>query len=96
MFATSPVRQAWRTAALLLATILVGCAEATDPVAPLALTRPHAQVGPATVVTNTDDDGPGSLRQALLDTPDGGVIQFDPSIAGQVIALSTGRLIINK
>jgi hypothetical protein len=47
-------------------------------------------------VTNTDDDGPGSLRQALLDTPDGGVIQFDPSIAGQVIALSTGRLIINK
>jgi len=36
-------------------------------------------------VTNTDDSGPGSLRQAIADAPDGSVIQFDASIAGKTI-----------
>ncbi|MGH7849882.1 MAG: hypothetical protein ACREOP_06260, partial [Thermodesulfobacteriota bacterium] len=38
-------------------------------------------------VTNTDDSGPGSLRQAVLDTPPGGVVDFDPSLAGSTITL---------
>ncbi|MGH7892100.1 MAG: hypothetical protein ACREN0_07505, partial [Thermodesulfobacteriota bacterium] len=38
-------------------------------------------------VTNTNDSGPGSLRQAVLDTPPGGVVDFDPSLAGSTITL---------
>lgn len=44
------------------------------------------------VVTNTDNAGPGSLRQAVLDagfsmTPD--TITFDPSLSGSTITLSS-------
>jgi hypothetical protein len=41
------------------------------------------------VVSTTADDGPGSLRQAIADVPDGGTIGFDPALAGQKIALAT-------
>ena len=55
--------------------------------------RPHA----ATItVTNTNDSGPGSLRQALADVPDGGTIQFNPALNGQTITLTSAELIINR
>src|SRR5205814_6353445 len=55
--------------------------------------RPHA----ATItVTTTNDSGPGSLRQALADVPDGGTIQFDPALNGQNITLTSAELVINK
>lgn len=38
-------------------------------------------------VTNTNDSGPGSLRQAILDTPPGGIVDFDPSLNGSTITL---------
>lgn len=38
-------------------------------------------------VTNTNDSGPGSLRQAILDTAPGGIVDFDPSLAGSTITL---------
>ena len=46
-------------------------------------------------VQNTQDDGTGSLRQALRGICAGGSIDFDPSLAGQSIVL-TSSLVINK
>ena len=47
------------------------------------------------VVMNTNDSGPGSLRQAIVDAAPGNVIYFDPTLAGQTITLAS-QLIINK
>jgi hypothetical protein len=47
-------------------------------------------------VTNTNDNGPGSLRQALVDSQDGDTIDFDPSLKGQTISLTSAELVINK
>ena len=83
-------RRLWRL--LPLAAIgLYGCTDAQDPVAPRLGARPHALEAPVITVTNTDDSGPGSLRQAIVDasaTP-GTVIHFDPTVAGQTIVLSS-------
>jgi dockerin type I repeat protein/parallel beta helix pectate lyase-like protein len=56
---------------------------------------------PAPVVTNTNDSGPGSLRQALADADNGDTITFNfgtrphaPAIA-DVITLTSGELIID-
>src|SRR5437899_10007857 len=45
------------------------------------------------VVTNTNDSGPGSLRQALADVNDGDTITF--AVTG-AISLTSGELVINK
>src|SRR5215216_2935253 len=47
-------------------------------------------------VINTNDSGPGSLRQALVDSHDGDTIDFDPSVKGQTISLTSAELVINK
>ena len=47
-------------------------------------------------VTNTNDNGPSSLRQALADANDGDTINFDVSLKGQTIALTSGELVIDK
>jgi hypothetical protein len=47
-------------------------------------------------VTNTNDSGLGSLRQALVDSNDGDTIDFDPSLQGQTISLTSAELVINK
>jgi parallel beta-helix repeat protein len=46
-------------------------------------------------VTNLDDAGAGSLRQAILDTPAGGTVDFQPGLSG-TITLTSGELLINK
>jgi hypothetical protein len=48
------------------------------------------------VVTNTNDSGPGSLRQALVDANDGDTIDFDSSLNGQTITLTSGQLVLDK
>ena len=40
-------------------------------------------------VINTNDSGPGSLRQALFDAKEGDTIAFDSLLNGQKIALSS-------
>jgi hypothetical protein len=47
-------------------------------------------------VTNNADSGAGSLRQAISSASAGDTINFDSSLAGQVILLTSGTLTINK
>jgi hypothetical protein len=49
----------------------------------------------ATSVTNTNDSGAGSLRQAITDTASNGTITFDPAVAG-TITLTSGELVISN
>lgn len=43
----------------------------------------------AVTVSNTNDAGAGSLRQAIIDTPASGVVDFAPGLSGQTITLSS-------
>ena len=61
---------------------------------PCATPTPTAT--PTSRVTNTNDSGPGSLRQALADANGGDTINFDPAINGRNIGLTTGELVIDK
>jgi beta-glucanase (GH16 family) len=47
----------------------------------------------AITVTNSNDSGDGSLRQALEDIAIGGTISMDPSLAGSTILLTSGPLV---
>lgn len=96
MFPTAPARHAWRVASLLTATLIVACSDASAPDARPMPTTPFAQVGQALIVTNTNDSGPGSLRQTIIDAVDGDVIHFDPDIAGQTIVLGKHLTIAGK
>lgn len=46
-------------------------------------------------VMNTNDSGAGSLRAALAAAADGDTINFDPSVNGQTITLTSGQLSVN-
>ena len=47
-------------------------------------------------VINTNDSGPGSLRQALVDANNGDMINFDAALKGQTVTLTTAELVITK
>jgi len=47
-------------------------------------------------VTDTGNLGAGTLRQAVKDAADGDIINFDPSLNGQIITLSTSEINIDK
>src|SRR5262249_42735732 len=47
-------------------------------------------------VINTNDSGPGSLRQALAHANDGDTIDFDSSLNGQRITLTSDQLVVNR
>jgi len=87
MLAAFPRRLGWLGLAVPLAfgACRTDDVTSTSPEAPTTL--PFA-TGATLTVTNTDDAGPGSLRQALADAEAGAVIQFDPGIAGQTIVLA--------
>ena len=55
----------------------------------LLWTPPPAHAQSTVVVTNANDAGAGSLRQAIADAPAGGVILFDNSLSGATIRLAT-------
>ncbi len=46
----------------------------------------------ALTVTNANDSGPGSLRQAIVDAAAGDAIEFDPGLTGRTITLTSGSL----
>jgi len=89
MLAETPMRWLKRTLPLV-PIAFYGCSDPAAPVAPRMDARVHSLTAPVITVTNTDDSGPGSLRQAISDAnaTSGTVIQFDPAIAGQTIVLS--------
>src|SRR5689334_12341230 len=47
-------------------------------------------------VTNTNDSGAGSLRQAIIDASPGDTIDFHSALSGQTITLTSAELLINK
>jgi Ca2+-binding RTX toxin-like protein len=51
---------------------------------------------PSTVVTNANDGGAGSLREAIATAETGDTIIFDSSLANQTITLTSGQLEIDK
>jgi hypothetical protein len=56
-----------------------------------------SRLDPATItVTNRNDNGTGSLRQALADAVDGDTINFNSSLNGQTITLTSGELLVDK
>src|ERR1044071_361648 len=77
----------------IVASTIAGLALLCTPVLSAQPSQPHAIT---IVVTNTNDSGPGSLRQALADVNDGDAIQFDPSLNGQSIMLTSGELAVNN
>ena len=89
----NPVASAGLLAFLLLTS---ACSSDSAPTAPRAM--PHVNASTSTVtttVTNTNDAGPGSLRQAILDATEATTIQFSPNLAGQTITLTSGSLSLN-
>jgi hypothetical protein len=62
----------------------------------LGLLEVYSNIRPPTIiVTSTLESGPGTLHQALLDVPNGGVIEFDPALYGRTISQS-GGLVMDK
>jgi len=47
-------------------------------------------------VINTNDSGPGSLRQAINLANQGDTIDFDPALNGQTVTLTSDELLISK
>ena len=48
------------------------------------------------IVLNTLDSGPGSLRQVVSNAPPGATITFDASLSGQIITLTGGQIILSN
>ena len=46
-------------------------------------------------VTNTNDSGPGSLRQAVDYVASGGLVTFDPGLTNSTITLTSGPVVIS-
>jgi hypothetical protein len=61
--------------------------------------RPHIELLESrclpSTVTNLLDTGPGSLRQAIFDTPPGGTVDFQSGLTGTII-LNSNELVIDK
>lgn len=47
-------------------------------------------------VTNSNDDGEGSLREAVRDAQDGDTIVFDPKLSGTTISLTSGEIHLSR
>jgi len=52
--------------------------------------------GATITVTTINDNGPGSLRQALADAANFDTIDFSSSLNGQTITLTSGELVVDK
>jgi predicted outer membrane repeat protein len=61
----------------------------------LALLAAAPAAAQAATVSNTNDNGPGSLRDAITNSTDA-TIDFAPALNGQTITLTTGALVIGR
>jgi hypothetical protein len=85
-----------RTALLLCASLLSAALLAAAWAAGTsASSRPRPRALAAVTVINTNDSGPGSLRQAIADASSTDTIDFAPGVTG-TITLTSGELFINK
>lgn len=48
------------------------------------------------IVLNTADNGPGSLRQVVSNAPAGGTVTFAANLSGQSISLSGGQIVLGN
>lgn len=48
------------------------------------------------IVRVTDDDGFGSLRQAVSDVTSPGIVTFAPTLSGQTLRLTNGQVLLDK
>jgi len=80
--------------ALFTAGNAVGPGSANATVDGVTAAASFAIVATNISVLNTNDSGPGSLRQAILDIYPGGTITFAPGLAGQTIYLTSGELLL--
>src|SRR5512138_617223 len=88
MYAVASRAGRWPLALTL--AILGACADETLSPKLSTPLRPNAAVGDVYTVTNPNDDGSiGTLRWALKFTTGGEIIRFDPSLAGQAIAVDS-------
>ncbi len=71
-----------------------GTPSPTATVTATATPTPTPTAGPF-IVTSTADNGAGSLRDAIAAASDGDTIQFDAALNGQIIALTSGELVID-
>jgi hypothetical protein len=53
------------------------------------------EVGPTPVVTNNNDDGPGSLRVAVLSAAPTEPVHFAPNVVGSIV-LTSGEVVVPK
>lgn len=82
-------KHVWQVGALRLA-VVVGCTVA------LLMGGVGAAHAATITVTNTNDSGAGSLRQAVIGAASGDTILFAAGLSGQTITLTTGEIAINK
>lgn len=79
-----------RYSALALGAVVLGaCSDEPTATAPAFGGGPQLDVGDVYTVTNTNDDGLGSLRWAFGYITGGEIIRFDPSLAGRTIVLQS-------
>jgi hypothetical protein len=63
---------------LPIIALFSACTDAPTTVSPRVAAASYDLLAPPVVtVNNTDDAGVGSLRQAIIDAPDGATIHFD-------------------
>lgn len=60
------------------------------------ITLHYLVVPPAPLVLNTNDSGPGSLRQLMADVAPGSIITFSNTLSGSTIRLTSGQLLLSK
>ena len=96
MFSRSPVRVFRHGLLLLPIALSVGCSDAPTAIVPRATAPTQDLLSPVISVTNTEDTGPGSLRQAIIDATDGATIRFDAAIAGRTILVNPPFMAITK
>ena len=86
-----------RIISVLALVIAAACDRAPLPSEPAFTPSARKLVaGTLHTVANTNDAGPGSLRQAIADAASGDVIEFAAAIAGQTVTLTSGELVIDK